>query len=159
MTIRALRAGCGSMNFPPLDLCLVVAVKAEGRRIRNEEKGFSRAVGIVTNPASTRGDGPVNVLLISIQFVAVQAQLFHGQDKLVAATSQVTCFAQSCCIGAVRADLHDVFFRQGPPFIAGYDLRGAFGVGYAVKKKAQRPVPGLRRTSEYDERCQDASNK
>jgi hypothetical protein len=147
------------MYLPRIDLGLVMAVKAEGRWIRNEEKGFSRAVGIVTDAASTRGNGPVNVLPIRIQFVAIQAQLFHGQDEFVAAPSHVTCFAQSCCIGAVGTDLHGIFFRQGPPFIAGYDRRVPFGVGYAVKKKAQRPVPGLRRTSDYDERCQDASNE
>jgi hypothetical protein len=160
MAIRALRTRCRRMYLPRFDFSLVVAVKAEGRRFRNKEKGLSRAVGIMTYTASTRGDGPVNVLLMNIQVVAVQAQLFHGQDEFVAAAPQVTCLAQPRGIRAVSAELHDVFFRRAPPVIAGYGLCVLVGyIGNTIKKKAQRSVPGLRRTSEYDERCQDTSDK
>src|SRR5512147_112459 len=93
MTVRTLHIARRLMDLPCLHLNRIVAVEAESRRFRNEEIRFSRAVRIVADTASPRGNGTMNMFLIDIQVVAVLAQLFHGQDQFIAATRQMTRIA------------------------------------------------------------------
>jgi hypothetical protein len=159
MADRALRTLCGRMYLPRFDLSLVVAMKAEGRRFRNEEKGFPRAVGVVTYTASTRGYGPVNMLLMNIQVVAIQTQLFHRQDQLVAAGLLMTRFTHFRGIwpmGTIGNGLLRPVLRSGPVV---RDSRPIVGHGHPIEEKAEGPIPGFRRTSGRDKRCQDTSDE
>jgi hypothetical protein len=163
MACRALRIGKVFMHLPGPDLCFIVAVETEFRRLRNKEKRPPGSVGLVADAASARGDRTMHVLFVNIQIVAVQAQCFQWQYEPVAAPSLMTCVAHMCGVRAMEAapGLYGLFVRQRSlPFsIRGHCSCGIDGFGHTVKKKAQSPVPRLRRTSGQDDKSYETSDE
>jgi len=107
-------------------------------------------MGLVTDPAAPRGDGPVNVFLIDLKLVTIETEFFNGHNKPVRvgvvagitkpgfkrSMAQILSFDDNSLFPGLR------LLREGGYFV---------GIGHTIDEKtkdfvsAPRFTPGKRR--------------
>jgi len=85
--MRVMTAGT-SFGYPSVHpvtghIFLFMAVETELLRFRNEEKGETGAMGLVAYSTSAGGDRAVNILLVHLDSVTVQAEFLNRQYQHV----------------------------------------------------------------------------